>query len=511
MPLHPDGYWVPDLNPKQWEGFNCRKRYLLFSGPKLSGKTFLCLNKIVRHLWEINGARFAMFAKTVKSAREGGSYQTLTDEILPQWFSANLTSPKGARCEYIKAPWCDNATRTHKFRLRNYWNTMSEFYLFSLEHDHEIEQKVKNLAFSGFYFIELSNFEKRDVFNFTKPQLRMTPRIPYALHQWMADTNPAEDGEESWIYKLFYEKDPPEEGKDRPKMEEGEDDSDYRDQLHVIEFAIDDNPRLEKEQVTDLKQSYMSDPDLYDRYILGKWKAASRKGIFADVFLPATHVHGEAAGSNEANWQIIVPARSTWELISGWDLGDTNHSAHIGAKRLAGGNTCYDIIDEIVAIKEKVSIADFTDAFVERMDYWERFMRSEYNTDKILWRHWSDASSFTYKSAPGGSEERIVTAHSHGRINLLAVAKPRGSVRARAGLVRRLLFEGRLYFSAQLFFTLKMLRNLRRTANSLNFIDTHNPLKHPFDSLSYMLGGEEPIDITASLPAVAPARVIIAR
>src|SRR5687768_6395969 len=96
MPVNEAGIWVPDMNERQFTAFNCNARYVLLSGPRLAGKTFGGLHKIMRHLWELNGSRVGMFARTTKSATEGGSYKILLDTIVPEWLDANLVSPTGA-------------------------------------------------------------------------------------------------------------------------------------------------------------------------------------------------------------------------------------------------------------------------------------------------------------------------------------------------------------------------------------------------------------------------------
>lgn len=510
MPVTDDGVWVPDLNPRQFDVFNCNSRYLLTSGCRLSGKTHACLHKIVRHMWELNGARVGMFARTTKSATEGGSYKILLDTVVPEWLNANLVSPQ-SHLDYTMQPKCDNATRTHKFALRNYWGTSSEFYLFSLDHDDDVEEKVKNLAFSMFYFIELSNFNSRRVFDITKLQLRLTPRIPFSQHQWIGDTNPADDGEDSWIHQLFYQKDA---GKVMAKDEHGnviEDRRAFTDQIKVIEFTLLDNPKLDPDQVIEVKQSYAHDPDLYDRYILGKWKKALGGGVFGDVFLDETHIHGDASSPHRADWQIIIPTEFTFELLTGWDMGDVNHAGHMAQKRLIAGSSVFDIIDELVCIKERISIVDFTAAMVEKMDEWEKLLKDMYGRASVLWRHWSDSSALEYKSAADANEHRIVYAASDGRINLQSIAKPRGSVKKRVDLVRRLLFEQRLFFSAQLHDTIAMMKSLKRAKSSVAFLKADDPLKHPFDSMSYILAGEEPMDIESRMPGVStPTRRVVA-
>lgn len=484
MPISPEGVWLPEMSVKETEMFNCNARYLLLSGPRRSGKTTGAVHRLIRHLWENDAPRVAIFAKTIKSAKHGGTYQNITEKFIPEWISSGMKSPNGYRPRWITKPKVDGATRTSMFALENYWGTKSECYLFSLDHDDDIEAKIKNTEFSMFYFIELSNFYTRNIFTLTKTSLSMEPRIPFESHQWLADTNPSDEGEESWIYKLWY-----------GKKDDDEDDG-FTKHLKVIEAYIEDNPYLSKQYVADLKNSYAHDQELYDRYILGKWTTANRSGHFNDVFLPNTHVQGDCSAIDKANWQIIVPTPTCHELYSGWDLGNTNHATVIAQKRIVGNNSVYDFLDEIACIDEHVGVDEFTEAFMDKMDFWEALIKDRYSRPQIMWYHWSDDSAFNFQATINQSQQLQVARFSDHRILLQGIAKPRGSVRARINLVRRLLFENRIFISAQLRHVIDMLRSLKKGKTEAKFIDRWDPKKHVFDAMSYLLSGTEPLDLT---------------
>jgi len=499
MPLHPDGYWIPNLSPKQIAIQNNRARYQLVSGPRLSGKSWGVEHAVVKHLWITKNARMGAFARTIKSAKVGGSYDDLTKLIIPEWLSANLTGVNASiRFEYSIPPKQMGDTRTNYFKIRNYWGGESEFYLFSLDYDDDIEEKVKNTRFSGFWFIELTNFDKREVFSATVQQLRM-PGLPWKEHLWIADTNPDYIlGEDSWIYKLFYEKQGYDPVVDKEEIEN----------LSVIEVMIDDNPFLEPQAIRSLKANYAYSPEKTAAYIFGKWVKGMRDGHFSDVLLPNIHFQGDVSSNDSAKWQIIVPTEQTMELMTGWDLGDVNHSAHIAQKRpIDNDEYAYDFIDELFCIDRQVSIREFTEAFLERMDHWEKFMREAFGRTVFRWRHWSDTSAFSYKSAVGGDEEKIVRNVSKGRITLLGIDKR--SVTGRVDQVRRLLHEQRIFVSANLTHTTVMLKTLYKGKSKLDFI-LPATLKHSFDSFSYLLRGEEPHDLERGLPQTEqPARLVL--
>lgn len=486
--IHPDGYWYPDMPPKQLEVFNNRAVYQLVSGPVLSGKSFACENKIVRHLFDTPGARVAAFSKTIKAAKHGGSYEDLIGLVIPQWIEAGLVgnSPE-IKFGYTMEPKVDGTTRTHMFKIRNRYGGESEFLLFSLDYDDDIESRIKQTRFSAFWFIELSNFGDDaggyKIWRTTSNRLRMVHLKPED-HLWLADTNPSEEGEESWIHRLWYQK-------------QGlsiEEDKWMIDNLSVVEFQISDNPYLSEVQVSKIKSENRSDPSLYARNVEGKWQARSAGGHFTDVFLPNIHIRGDVSSPKKQDWQIIIPDASSTDFICGWDPGDVHSSFHIAVKRSLGeDNYAYSYIDELSNLGKMVSLEDFCEVVMKKLEYWETVMREEHGINELKWRHWSDASAFNPKASLDGTEAGLIYIYSHGKIVLNAVDKPKGSKRARVDAWRRLLFSNRLFISAQLTRTIQMVRSLKKGGSELEFISDTGGWRHVFDSASYIQSGEEPI------------------
>ncbi len=493
-----NGIWIPRLFPKQLEVFNSKARALLVSGPRYSGKTWAVLHKVVRHLWETPGARVALFSKTIKNAKDGGIWEDLISYTLPEWFNANLMGQnEDITFEYTVEPKIDGQTRTLYFKVRNYYGGESELKLFSLDYDQDVQAKVKGTRFSMIWFSELSNFLDRRVFTITKQQLRM-PHLRDDQQQWIADTNPADEGADSWIYKVFYE----ERLLDEPPIQfQTEEEKDgfraFQKQLGLVEIMIDENPYLTPQKKMEIKSDYHYDPELYAQMVEGKWTGAggNKKCVFYDVF-KKQHVIGDASALNENDWEIIIPSENCIELITGWDLGDTNHSAHIMERIVVGNETHWRVLDELVVIGQKVSISDFTYAFMEKMDFIEKSLNK-----KVMWRHWSDDSASRYRSAVDDMDSNIVRRASEGRIDLIPVHKPDGTVLKRAHLLRRLLYENRIYFSANCLRTIEMLKRLRfgKTKTEPIERDKH---KHPFDSLTYAILMESAYDEIGSLERV---------
>jgi hypothetical protein len=485
-----ESYWVPDLQPRQMEVFNeFTHRYVLLEGCKMSGKTVAALHKVVRHLWETDRAEVGILVRTIKSAKNSGIYEELCTAVIPQWFRTGYfggVRPNGEPRWIKPGPQTtDSVSKVPFFVVVNRFGTHSRCSLLNTEDDSDAERKLKGTRFSMLYVPEITNFTTRIPFDAGKVQLRML-HLKYEEHFFLADCNPAEEGTESWIYKLFFV--------ERFLPPENDDQKQFRNELYSIHFEISDNAKLDPREISDLRGSYESNKDLYDRYVKGHWTASTLNSHFIDVFIPNLHIVGEATSTNKDNWEMLVPQSNTTEFVGCFDPGDVNHSWHLFTKRIVNNAVTFDVLDELVFLKTKISIEDFTFLVLEKMDYWQAYMLREYAVRELIWRHWSDDSVFNFSSAANSYDALIVRNVSEGRINLLAANKAKGAVRLRVELLRKFLFQKRIFFSAQLFDTIRMLKGLKRGSSNVNFIDPVDPLKHIFDSLTYGLMGEAPMD-----------------
>lgn len=499
-------FWCPDLNPKQMDALNDYHRYLLLEGPKYSGKSVASCHKIARHLWETDRAEVAMMARTIKSAKSAGIYIEVCS-VIEQWMTQGSYFggvKRNGEPNWVKPGpnTTDGVSKVPYFIVRNMHGTTSRLSLFNCADDSDVEIAVKGTRFSMVYFGELTNFSDRVVFDATISQLRCL-HLPYEAHQWLADCNPDVRGEASWIYQLFFEE------KFRPPKTKGEEV--FRNDVHSIHFDIADNPKLDPRDVENLKASYAHNQDFYDRYVLGKWTASTLDSHFSDVFLPNIHIVGDANSSDRDNWEMLVPDEHCQELIGSYDPGDINHAAVIFTKRIVNNAVNFDVIDELVFLKTKIGIEDFTYLMLEKMDYWEEYLRREYGTKEIKWRNWSDDSCFNYNSAANSYDALIIRNVSEGRINLLAANKAKGAVRLRVELLRKFLFQKRIFFSAQLFEIQRMLKGLKKGSSNIHFVDPLDKNKHCFDALTYGLMGEAPLDAqNRSRPKVEKRSSVVA-
>lgn len=457
---------MPKLSPKQLEVWNDYHRCLLVCGPRKSSKSIAIEHKVMKHLWENPGARFALFSKSVKSAKDGGVWNDFIDIILPEWLNSGMVGETGLPIAFTSqtgsgepGPRIDGTTRTSSFKIRNYYGGESELMLFSLDTDEQVEAKIKQLRFSGMWFIELSNFKIRKVLEISVLSLRMV-HLKYEAHQWFADCNPAEEGEDSWIYKTWYQE---RIQKDHPKP-------DFQKGLGLIEIFLADNPFLDPREVSELEGLYSSDPGEYDRNVLGKWtKGHGNIGKhFSDLIIPEIHFVEDS----------IDLASSTIELFTGWDLGSVNHAACILERRFIKEVAHWMVLEELVVIGDHVSTSEFAYEFYEKMLAIEAFYGKTF-----IWKHWSDDTAINvYRPGIDGYDAAEVLKATNGKVDLEGVDKPDGSVKESIRMIRRMIRENRLFVGKNCPRTIDMLLELKQ-GGTKPVDDTE--YKHPFDALRY--------------------------
>lgn len=486
---HDDGSWLPDLNPKGIEVFGDQHRFLLLHGPRKSTKTINAINKICRHLWDNDGAMVGVIGKTLRNTKSSGVWQDLTEVPvgIPAWIKS------GIGFEYTKEPKFTADTKMTYFRVRNRHGGESECQVHSLEHDSDVEDKFKSTRFSMIYLPECDRILSRYVWVCLDEQLRCM-HIPYDQHQILGDCNPPEEGSDHPLHDMFFKK----VNADGSKF-----DPEYAEEYREIAFNLDDNIWMSDKERNAQKSKYRGDKDLYARYVDGKWIKYTEGGHFTDFFFPNIHVIGDVKHADERDWEIITPPKQTIELKAGWDTGDVNHAWSCICPRDVGEKTAYDVIDELVYTDTKISIEDFAEQVIEKMNLWEDFMKNEHGVKNLRWMNYGDPSMFRF-SATGRRDAadaaQIIRNVSNNRIIVVGVSKPAGSVKARISMVKRILHGNQFFVSAQCHRHIEMLRGLksprshrdmeRKIISGGHLIDPEDPLKHVFDSCTYSLINE---------------------
>jgi len=471
------------LSPKQQALIEaCRKKkFVLASGPRYSTKTCGCLVALCDHAWRTDRGNIAIVAVSQSAGLDSGVWEDLVTSILPSYMSQNTGMT------WVREPFVANVTKKPTCEVSNAFGNRTRIQLDSLKYEHEAEARFKGKRYSMMYISELSNFLRRKTFDVWGECLRMLHLKPED-HLFLADTNPADEGERSWIYQLWYvlRNTPTEELAD-PML------AALKQHLELVEFELADNLFVDRERIDELIGRYVHDQDLYNRYVKGLWIQASTNALFAQVFRPLRHVIGEIETPANPDPAIMVPEQSTFELGGGWDPGDSVNSAAViiekVLRKLPDGRTepVFKILDELVIVNEDHTIDDFTQRFVEKMDWWAQRMGREYH-----WKHWSDRSVFDVREPRENKYyHQLIYEASGGRVTLMAAERGRKSVQQRVDLCRRLLFDDRLFVSNDKCpQAIAMFKSLRRGKSEIATIARGSPFKHVFDAIMYYIASE---------------------
>lgn len=488
MPVDASGRWCPKIFEKQAELINaCRSglyRYILASGPRLSGKTLGGLHALADHAWNVDNANIAIVSVTQSAGFDSGVWTDLTELTLPEWING------GFGMEWIRPPSIQHVSKKPYCVVRNKFGGKSKFQLESLKNEQEVEQRFKSKRYSAMFINELSNFKNRKTLDTWSECLRMV-NLPYNKHFILADTNPADEGTKSWIYRLWFE------FARREDDERNDDERSLQKLLHLVEFTIDDNIFAPPERIQQLKAMLSSNRDLYNRYVLGKWVTAALDALFVDVFRESTHVIGDIESPGNQNPLILAPEDECYELFTGWDLGVKNSAACI-LERVYNNEEkfrrpIFKALDELVILDEDFAMEDFVAEFVKKMRFWAERVRNK----KILWKHYSDRSAFDMRDVTSNRYHHQIVFDAcpddtpGGRIQLIAADRSRNSVNKRIDLFRKLLWEERIFFGANFCpGMIDMVKSIKRGKTTLAPIEKGSMHKHIFDALTYPIASE---------------------
>lgn len=499
-----DGRFVLDLFDKQMEVIRrCEEKgkgtkVLFVNGPKWTGKTIACCNAVVSHAWNTKDARINVVVPSITAGDDSGVWSILTQSIIPEWIEGDFgfdwwTSESG---RVVKGPRQKGGSKKLYCEVTNKFGGKSHIEMNSLKDERDVEKDFFNRYFTMIYWGELQNFRERHTFDTMLQSLRLKGHAEDDFVM-LCDGNPSSDGESAWMHKLFYQF--------RLSDDVREEEKPLQKKLQVLEIYLDDNIKLSDEKKREIKSSYAHDPDLYDRYILGKWVKASTDALFINNFKLSVHVIGD---SKESDPEMLVPQEDCMELFGGWDPGSANPAFVMAEKiyrtvlrsRLREGKrvdewveeSVFKFIDELVVSKGDLTMGEFTEMVMEKITFWEKWLGRE-----VQWTHWSDRSAFDQReSITNRYVYEEVYSVSGGKIQLQAHEKSqiRGTKAPGIRLWKKLLFQDRLFFSAAMTPKIiemnKVLRRDMRRGMPQDSVDKGQQERHVFDSVRYLTASE---------------------
>lgn len=405
----------------------------------------------------------------------------LVETVLPDWIKGEFGM------EWEKKPYVQNVTKKPACKIRNKHGTISTIQLDSLKNEDEVEDRYKGKRYSMIFVNELSKFKKRKTFDTLKQCLRML-HLPEDAQTLLADTNPADEGEHSWIWELWYRDRL--RAHDAPKAGEP-DERELLQSLKLLEFTLDDNLAITPQKRAALMADFAHDPDLLARYYYGRWVEASADAIFHKNFRPLWHVLGEEETASNPDPEIMLPEENCIELLTGWDPGPRNSAVVIAEKIFPEqpeykGLPAFKFLDEVVVIDGEFDFELYVQKVLEVMDFWEKRVPR-----RIRWMHWSDRSVFDMMDLESQKYyHQLIYEFSRGKVALRGAERSPGTLRAGVELMNRLLWENRIFLNRRMVHGIMMFKSIKRGTNQLQVIQKGSRHKHVFDAMRYLVQSE---------------------
>ena len=484
--------WEPPMGPIGREIFFCEKKFMLAHGERGSGKTYACLHKLVKHLYDNDGAMACITVVTRSSAILGGAW-TKFQKVLNIWADGIGLEGEGKDGEFVFK--MDDGRNRYVW-IKNALGGWSMAFLKSMQHADQIKERVKGMEFSFFFFDELTETDDERYFTDTIQQLGRLPGIH--PQQYLGACNPPDEGEDHWVYKRFFI------GFDDPKAENPKRRKDYG----VFHLPMTENVFMDNKEdyISTVKEACRTDPTAYDRLILGIWtRKPTGKGLFAHYFKEPIHTRGSIEKQ-----QYIIPSGSVIDI--GYDIGTANTAATFAERLQTRKGELLSIFDEIVLIEEYIPIEQVAPKLLNRMNYWcGRTGRP------LFFNHIGDSGSFDqmrpdgsydarkleqevakelrehperypyldhiiYENPNAPKDERVFASRP---VRMRPCEKPEGSVMSRVKIFIAKLQAELIVVSARCVRHIDMFKNLPQDPDKPYHPVKNSRHKHAFDSASY--------------------------
>lgn len=455
-----DHNWLPRMTPAQEELWDCQALYILCHSEKGPGKTWGCLDKLVRHCYENENAMALIVVTVMSMANKGGAWSKLQEDILPSWRDGNrdrdgklLDDGMGLHFSDVKF----DKQHNELIWIQNQYGTWSCVVMISAPHASQLRLRIRGYEPSFVFVDELTSCDSPIYFtSITAQQGRR--RYIEGPQQYIAATNPDDPGH--WVYQKWFVE---------PFNEETQTwDPDFK----TIYFPIAENEEnLVPGYHARLRQIYKGDPIEALRMVGGEWVARpSGDALFGDMFNPSVHVRplGEDGKPDLRQGLLMVP---NYPLILGIDPGGANNGFIFEQYMPVEGKYRWVIFDEIVTLRKKVDYRDLIPVVMRRIKFWRNLVNANPKDNPQVWI--SDNSAFNqFRAATGSYDvldfERIYEANRE-KIGLEPLGKIKacpkfpGSDMTQTQVGQRLLGGEEIIVSARCTKVQRMFLNLDST------------------------------------------------
>jgi hypothetical protein len=455
--------WLPSLTDDQMEVFNDTSPNLLVQSSRFTGKSYAIGYCIARHLWDFPGAFVLLVTRTKRQALAGGLMTKMDTMILPD-MANNL---EGFAHSSIRM----TVEKDAIISVTNRFGTQSICQLISLASDTDVAKKLRGIESSLVVIDEILLWDNEDIYSQLSQTLGRRPNIPPEHQRLLASCNPGSPT--CWQANLWSVMDP---SKRDPAF-------------RVIRLLPSSNPSPHVAAYYErLRQSLRNNPTQYARDIDGLWvEVPTGDSLFGDYFNADRHVIGDAALRTGLQPLKNLP------ILLGLDLGDTNHGVSIMQTVPTKDKTLWLIVDEFESVGKRVSLEEVTRKIMVKINGWGQALDFDFTVTAV-----SDNSAFNrYRSGTGSLDHAEIEKHwktmmpQFPRIKfplrILEAPKGDGSVAVRTRLIQDLFTREEMYVSATCKAHISMLTKITGTKKTPQAPDTHDPRKHIFDALSYVV------------------------
>ena len=514
-PTRNTGAWFPDQNTTQKLFFDDPTENILVDGPKGTGKSLGCLDKLVRHCYEIENA-LAYVIVTTYNTGDMGVWYDLEQFVLPRWRDgnrypewvllsdgrqiphpqANELKDSGIGLEFTPTK-LDPKTKASKIYIRNRFGTWSLVVLLSIPYGVLVESRMKGPAPSMVLVEELTNCDSRKYYTFPSMQLGRRRGMRGAPQQFIASCNPT--GPSHWAYKLFFEEcvaKPEDPGKDWPDGIR----RNPRFARYFVPFK-ENAHRLPPGYLDRIEDACRNDPVLRARLLDGLWvDMPTGDAIYKGHFTPAVHVRGDLREG-----EGLVPIKE-FTITIGYDPGPVNFCVTFLQFIPTKEKLRCNIIDEINCVGRYMAFQRVVPVIMRRMVYWCENPK-EGGTYNFNFEHIGDEAAFNQAREDGSFDNKRIEELSikwiqeHPKealkyglkpIRMKPCPKGNDSVPARTRCMIELLDQESLLVSATCPKTIEMFNLLEMEPVKEGKWDPQAHLRpkrsiyvHPHDSVSY--------------------------
>jgi hypothetical protein len=501
--------WRPRLGPIGYEVLRARSvpgkpqdtLVKLLYGEKASGKTNIALHDLVTHCYldvlkPVPGKRRASPLAVIctifrAGATDGGAWDKLVELVLPEWYDGmglDFTEPK---MDMQKNWYLD---------IGNIHGGWSRVILKSIPWGENIKNRLYGMEFSYYLSEEIALTDGPSYFFVPLQQCR---RPTGTSSIFMATCNPADQGEENWVWKHMVVTPCKTAGNEAPEMPAEKkyfrkDMGKYaggklggmEPKFSVYHIPAEENVNWTPEQIKANQENVLAecrfDRTAIDRLIKGIWTARpTGEGIFKEFFIPSVHIKGDVVAGTG-----ILP-KPHYPIIIGYDIGQVHHSIDFLQRIPTENGNMWINFDEIFIYQRRILYKSLAIDIIRHMRWWRE--KVGFNFPFI---HITDESAIDQWRPGSGSYDALIFENEYNKyqkefgstdeqIKLLGCPKGSGSIAARTTLLQARLHEQMFFASATCPNTKSMLMFLEADKKKPDVPKETSKWTHKFDSLTY--------------------------